>query len=129
MLPLFSGKSFSLSRAAKGVLGETIARALYFFKGYKCVGRRLRTPFGEIDLLLRKGDFLVAAEVKTRRDKNRLAESLSLRQKERLTRAAAYILGKRRAAEKLSVRFDAVFIWPFGARIIQNAWDASDLPL
>ncbi|MBO4546492.1 MAG: YraN family protein, partial [Treponema sp.] len=47
-----------------GDAGEDAARALYAQKGFSLVERNFRTRFGEVDIIVQKGDLLVFAEVK-----------------------------------------------------------------
>jgi putative endonuclease len=55
-------------RAALGAYGETLAaRLLTRERGMVLLDRNWRCPEGELDLVLRDGDVLVACEVKTRR--------------------------------------------------------------
>jgi putative endonuclease len=49
-----------------GAAGEKLAEAYLLRLGYSIVGRNIRTPFGEIDLLARHAAGLVFVEVKTR---------------------------------------------------------------
>jgi len=53
--------------AAVGEVGEQLGMAHLAARGYRCVGRNVRTRHGEIDLLLRRRRLFVAVEVKTRR--------------------------------------------------------------
>ena len=56
------------SRMALGAYGETLAaRLLTDDHGMVLLDRNWRCPEGELDLVLRDGDVLVACEVKTRR--------------------------------------------------------------
>jgi putative endonuclease len=56
------------SRRALGAYGETLAaRLLTTEHGMLLLDRNWRCPEGELDLVLRDGDVLVACEVKTRR--------------------------------------------------------------
>ncbi|HCB06272.1 MAG TPA: YraN family protein [Nocardioides sp.] len=56
------------SRRALGAYGEEIAaRLLTSDQGMTLLDRNWRCPEGELDLVLREGDVLVACEVKTRR--------------------------------------------------------------
>jgi putative endonuclease len=56
------------SRQALGAYGETLAaRLLTTEHGMVLLDRNWRCPEGELDLVLRDGDVLVACEVKTRR--------------------------------------------------------------
>ncbi|PWB38850.1 MAG: hypothetical protein C3F02_02065 [Parcubacteria group bacterium] len=52
-----------------GVWGEQLAEKYYQQLGWRTLAKNFRTPYGEIDLLLKKNDFYLAIEVKTRRGK------------------------------------------------------------
>jgi len=57
------------ARQALGAYGETLAaRLLTTERGMRLLDRNWRCAEGELDLVLRDGDVLVACEVKTRRD-------------------------------------------------------------
>ena len=49
-----------------GSWGEEAAAGYLTQHGYEVVGRNIRTPYGEIDLVARQGDDLIFIEVKTR---------------------------------------------------------------
>jgi putative endonuclease len=49
-----------------GRWGESAAAEYLCTLGYELLGRNLRTPFGEIDLLVRSAGLIVFVEVKTR---------------------------------------------------------------
>ena len=49
-----------------GQLGEDAAAAYLEARGYRIVGRNVRTPHGEIDLIAATDDHLAFVEVKTR---------------------------------------------------------------
>ena len=52
---------------AVGKLGEDIAARFLSRKGYKIVGKNIKTFVGELDLIAKKMDYLIFVEVKTRR--------------------------------------------------------------
>jgi putative endonuclease len=54
------------SREAAGRRAEWLAALWLLLKGYRLLARRVRTPGGEIDLIMRRGDALVFVEVKAR---------------------------------------------------------------
>jgi putative endonuclease len=61
-------KTTAASRQALGAYGENVAaRLLTEERGMQLLDRNWRCPDGELDLVLRDGDVLVACEVKTRR--------------------------------------------------------------
>jgi putative endonuclease len=52
-----------------GKWGEQAATDYLTGRGYDIVARNVRTPYGEIDLIVRKGDFTIFVEVKARTSK------------------------------------------------------------
>ncbi|MBI4433769.1 YraN family protein [Candidatus Uhrbacteria bacterium] len=55
-----------MSLAQFGAEGEALAADYLVAKGYRVLGRNIRTPLGEIDLLCARHRTLVFVEVKTR---------------------------------------------------------------
>lgn len=49
-----------------GLYGEELAEKFFLKKGYKILDKRFQTRFGEIDLVVGKGEMIVFVEVKTR---------------------------------------------------------------
>ncbi len=96
----------------RGRFAEMAALVLLALKGYRVIGRRVRTPFGEIDLVVRRGRVLAFVEVKARDDMAKAAEAVSLRQRRRIVRAAAWWLARRPAFGDHLLRFDAVLVAP-----------------
>ena len=91
-------------------------------KGYRVVGFRLRTPFGEIDLLARKGDILAVVEVKRRQNIEAALEAVTARQRDRLRRSAQ-ALATNSAYSSPSVRLDLMALAPGRLpRHIPDAW-------
>ncbi len=80
-------------------------------KGYAVLARRVRTPMGEIDLVVRRGRTLAFVEVKARPDHADIAAALSASALRRVRHAANYLLA-RYAGDCESVRIDAVLIVP-----------------
>lgn len=114
------------NRYAIGYLSEELAALCLRLKGYRILAHRLRTPVGEIDLLVKRGKTVVIVEVKQRPDFDAGASAISPRQQKRLCDAARFVLAGRPELRNHSVRFDALLInrwgWP---RHIANAWSAS----
>ena len=97
-------------RPSRGRRGESVAAWALRLRGYRVLGRRVRTPAAEVDLLCRRGDALVLVEVKRRRSDARgsALESLGPRQRERLLRAARWL--EPRHPWAATVRIDLVAI-------------------
>ena len=97
-------------------------------KGYRILGRRVRTHAGEIDLIARAPSGLVCfIEVKARGDVGAAIESVGARQQSRIARAAAlYVAGKPALRDK-GMRFDIVTVSPGSLpRHIRDAWRPGD---
>jgi len=113
-----------LAAEKRGRRSETWAALLLRLKGYRILGRRVRTHAGEIDLIARAPSGLVCfIEVKARGDEGAAIESVGQRQQSRIARAAAlYVAGKPALRDK-GMRFDIVTVspraWP---RHIRDAW-------
>jgi putative endonuclease len=100
-------------RAAErgGRRAERLAAWWLQLKGWKILGRRVRTPLGEVDLVARRGRTLAFVEVKRRAS----AEEADLALDEwRLRRvaAAAEALAHLYARGDDDIRIDAIFIVP-----------------
>ncbi len=95
-----------------GRIAEWLVASGYRLRGWRLVGRRVRTPHGELDLVLRRGRRVLFVEVKRRGPAGSAFvahEVLSPRQRARLARAASYHLAKTGLVDA-PVRFDVV-IW------------------
>jgi putative endonuclease len=91
-------------------------------KGYRILGHRVRTPFGEIDIAALKGGVLAIVEVKMRNSLAAGLEAVLPRQQERLANAAL-AAARRWRMEQTLLRFDVVVV---GAgllpRHVRGAW-------
>jgi putative endonuclease len=87
--PKGEGSSAKTARRALGDFGERIAAHRLEAEGLRILGRNVRVPGGEIDVLAEDGDELVFVEVRTRRAADGAAnESLSAGKLRRMWRAA-----------------------------------------
>ena len=116
---------FTQSRQAaelRGRSSETLAALLLQLKGYRILGRRVRTHAGEIDLVARSPfGMLCFIEVKARAHDRAALELVGARQRARIERAASlYVAGKPALARK-GMRFDIITVAPF-PRHIRDAW-------
>ena len=108
----------------QGRSSETWAALLLRLKGYRILGRRVRTHAGEIDLIARSPrGILCFIEVKARPDARAAIESVAPRQRARIERAAMlFVAGKPQLASALR-RFDIVTVSPRALpRHIPDAW-------
>ena len=81
-------------------------------KGYQLLDHRARTAAGEIDLVARRGEYLVFIEVKARASVQAALESIGPRQRGRITRAASLWRARRPDLQALHLRYDLVLIVP-----------------
>lgn len=106
----------------RGRWAETIALLHLLVRGYRPVARRLKTPVGEIDLVMRRGTVLAVVEVKARPSLDEAAEAIRPRQWQRLLRAAEWLMAGRPGLSALSIRFDAVLVSGLAVRHVPDAW-------
>jgi len=94
-----------------GSVGEKIALEFLKGKGYKVIETNFRTPFGELDLVARRGDTLVFVEVKTRTTSSLGPPSLSVTwiKKRHIIKSALFYL-KRRGRVDSNWRIDVVSV-------------------
>jgi len=107
---------------------ETLAALYLRVKGYHILERRYKTRCGEIDIIARRKDTLVIAEVKQRQTRLAAHESISAASERRIEDAANIYVSKTRAVQNLGIRFDAIFfigplnIWRWKVEHIKGAW-------
>lgn len=107
---------------ASGRFAETIAAEYLHLKGWAILDRRVRTPAGEVDIVMRRAGLVVFVEVKSRRDEAALDLALD---RQRLLRvaAAAEILIPRYAQPGDDIRIDAVLVAPGRPpRHLEHVW-------
>ena len=118
--------NFRRFNEAAGRRGEFWAALFLQLKGYRIIGRRVKTPVGEIDLIAQRGDTVAIVEVKARSFSHQEAEALLAVNQRRIIRAAQFWLTGRKEMAAMHVRFDVIFLAPFAwPRHIVNAFDAS----
>lgn len=109
----------------RGRRGEFLAVLLLLCKGYRILGRRVKTRAGEIDLIAKSPFGLICfIEVKARPDEGLASDAISVRQRARIVRAAGlYLAGRPRP-----YRFDRVSVLPGKLpRHIRGAWREEDV--
>jgi putative endonuclease len=91
-------------------------------KGWRIVGRRIRTPVGEVDMIARKGRIVAFIEVKARATAEQADLALDHYRLRRVA-AAAEALAPRYARPGDDIRIDAIFIVPRRLpRHLANVW-------
>lgn len=107
----------------RGHRAETAALLLLRLKGYRLLARRFKSHFGEVDLIMRRGQTTAFIEVKARPSHDEAAISVSPIQAKRIGQAAKLWLAKDAKATQSFCRFDIVavnaYLWP---KHIENAF-------
>ncbi|HEX8621680.1 MAG TPA: YraN family protein [Allosphingosinicella sp.] len=105
-----------------GRRAERLAALWLQIKGWKILGRRVRTPVGEVDLVARRGRTVAFVEVKARSTPEETGFALDEYRLRRVA-AAAEALAHRYAREGDDIRLDAIFIVPRRLpRHMANIW-------
>ena len=107
----------------KGIWAEWRAAAYLRLRGYKLRARRYKTPLGEIDLVVERGQTLVFVEVKLRGSLDGAAEAIDLRNQRRVRAAAELYLQAHPQYNHHDMRFDALILTPGRAIAhLEAAW-------
>jgi putative endonuclease len=106
----------------RGREGERRAAWWLWLRGWRILDRRVRTPAGEVDLVVRKGNLIAFVEVKTRASDPELDFAIDERRLRRVAAAAEYLMS-RYAGPGDDIRVDVILIAPGKLpRHIENAW-------
>lgn len=100
-------------RYLSGLAAERLAAIWLTFKGYKVLGRRVRTASGEIDLIAVRGRRLAFVEVKQRRNLGAAEAAIQSHQRQRVRQAAELWLSRQRKFQEHEIGFDLVFLLPW----------------
>lgn len=91
-----------------GLHAEKLALSFLTEQGFSAFAQRLKTPHGEIDLIVGNDDWLIAVEVKYRQRSADCAYALTARQSQRLLAAFSYVLECYPHWQKPNTRFDVI---------------------
>lgn len=83
------------SNYIKGINAESRVVNILINSGYEVLGRRLKTKYGEIDILVFKDNTIIAIEVKQRKTLEIARECLTNRQMHRISKALQLIMYQR----------------------------------
>ncbi len=116
-----------LARYKKGIRAERWARAKLRLSAYGVLTQRYKTPFGEIDVVARRGKTLVYVEVKARASAHAAFSAVSSQQQHRIVKAAHHFIAHYPEYANHTMRFDVICVVPrpyWFPRIIhvQDAW-------
>ena len=93
-----------------GVVAEYLAMIFLTLKGYQIVGRRFKTPVGELDIIAVRGKTLCFVEVKARKNHRLIEYTVRPSQQQRIVRGAEYFLAHKKKFKAHNIRFDVIFI-------------------
>ena len=94
-----------------GIYAEKMAMIFLIFKGYKILAWRYQTPFGEIDIIAKKQNFLIFLEIKSTQNKHFNIEiALRNQQIKRILRAINYFIKNNQSLQKMPRRIDLIEI-------------------
>ena len=106
----------------RGRKGETIAAWYLRLKGWRIVGKRLKTARGEVDLVARRGSTVAFVEVKWRATSRDLDTAIDTPRLRRVA-AAASALAPRFAKAEEDIRIDVLLVTPGRIpRHLVNVW-------
>jgi putative endonuclease len=93
----------------RGRLAEWLAMLFLMAKGYRVLGHRLRTPYGEVDVAAWKRGVLVIVEVKARATYEAGVFAVTPMAQQRIARAAEVLAGRWRL-QQAPIRFDLIVV-------------------
>ncbi len=106
------GAEVRRARLRKGRLAELFAAAALIAKGYRILGRNVKTRAGEIDIIAVRGQRLAFVEVKRRSTREEAEAATSDLQAARIRNAADYWLAHRPRYHAHEQGFDLMLLLP-----------------
>ncbi len=107
-----SGADERRARLRRGRLAELLAAAVLMAKGYRIVGRNVKTRAGEIDIIAVRGNRIAFVEVMRRLTDEDAEAAVGGRQAGRIRTAADYWLAYRPRYQAHEQGFDLVLLVP-----------------
>jgi putative endonuclease len=108
-----------------GINAENLVSDYMATLGYITLNRRYKTPYGEIDLIVKKDKMIIFVEVKARKDQFFDASYITKKQINRNNNAARFFLASYKYLEEFEVRFDLVVVVEGVIDLhLENAWYA-----
>jgi len=96
-----------------GRRAEWLAIQYLRLKGYRLLDRNVDTPYGEVDLVMRRGNLVIFVEVKRRAEGGEAGGAVTWNQQQRIGRAVRHLAGlKRFGKPEDGVRIDIVLMAP-----------------
>lgn len=106
----------------RGRKGEAIAAWWLRFRGWRILDQRLKTPWGEVDIVARRGRTLAFIEVKTRTKNTDLATAIDGWRLRRVAAAAEQLLPRyAKGTENMQIDVILVAPWRWPHHLV-NVW-------
>lgn len=120
-------RSNRIKAERRGRWGEFFALAYLSLKFYRLRAMRVKTPVGEVDLVVSRGNVTAFVEVKVRAHKSDQGMALEAVNTRRISRAANFYLSHHPEIATQTLRFDVIFLAPFARpRHVKGAFDLSE---
>lgn len=97
----------------RGRRSEFLAMVALVLKGYRPLAWRAKTPLGEVDLIVRRGDVIAFVEVKARRSISEAIDAVSPSARRRILAAGELWLSRHPRLGQVSWRCDIVAVRPW----------------
>jgi putative endonuclease len=99
-------------RSRRGQEAEARAAQRVAQAGFEILERNFNCRLGELDIVARRGQLLIVAEVRlrSRQDYGGAASSITRAKQRRIARAARYLLARRPTLARLKLRFDTLLL-------------------
>jgi len=108
-----------------GIWAERFACLYLMLKGYRILGRRYKTPVGEVDIVALRAGTLAMVEVKLRKDLSTAVDALGYKGRDRIIKAALHYIASHPRYQDYGLRFDLIAISSsLKIRHLDNAWQA-----
>jgi len=113
-----------MNRFLAGRDGENLAAQRLEESGLKIIDRKVRSRFGEVDLVALDNETIVFVEVKAWNAYGceNLEYAVNASKRKRIIETAKFFLSEHREYNSMSVRFDIVFIGPDSIQHLASAF-------
>jgi len=104
--------SKKLQAYERGVQAEQVAALYLRGQGYDVLEERYKTPVGEIDLIVGKGERIIFAEVKSHKSEEQALLAVTARSRRRIEAAAEHYIAHHEGIAGYEMRFDVLVVPP-----------------
>jgi putative endonuclease len=116
-----------MTRKLLGSQGEHKAALYLEAEGFSLIARNIRSPYGEVDLVVGKGNVIAFVEVKTRtKTYFDLSQVITKTKQQRIIKTAQVFIQKNSSilGDGRVFRFDVVLVEPEQITHLENAFEA-----